>query len=63
MSHQQREKIYKYTVTFLKYGKMKTMTLEAESREHARLLFESRIEEIQAFTESGTNPFTIISIR
>ena len=56
-------KTYEYTITFLKYGKIKRMTLEAESREDARLAFWSRIEEMQAFTESGTTPFAILSIR
>jgi hypothetical protein len=63
MKHHARDKTYEYTITFLKYGKIKTMTLEAESREDARLLFQSRIAEMQAFTESGTDPFTILSIR
>ena len=63
MKRQTRDKTYEYTITFLKYGKIKTMTLEAESREDARLVFQSRITEMQAFTESGTAPFTILSIR
>lgn len=57
------EKRYEYTITFVKYGKIRTMTLEAESREDARLTFQRYIEEMQAFTESGTTPFTLLSIR
>jgi len=63
MKNHPREKTYEYTITFLKYGKIRTMTLEAESREDARLAFQSRIEEMQAFTESGAIPFIILSIR
>ena len=50
MKHHTRDKAYEYTITFMKYGKIKTMTMEAESREDALLLFQSRIEEIQANT-------------
>ena len=54
---------YDYVIIYLKYGKTKEMTLEAESREDARSLFWSRIEEMQAFTESWTAPFHVLSIR
>jgi hypothetical protein len=57
------EKTYEYTVTFLKYGKMQRMTVEAESREHAREVFQARVDDMQAFTESGSEVFEIISIR
>ena len=46
MKHHPRDKAYEYTITFMKYGKIKTMTMEAESREDALLLFQSRIEEM-----------------
>jgi hypothetical protein len=39
------------------------MTVEAESREHAREVFQARVDDMQAFTESGSEVFEIISIR
>jgi len=58
-----KERKYEYTVNFLKSGKIKEMRLEAKSRDDARKIFERRIAEMQAFTESGTSIFTILSIR
>ena len=57
------EKQYEYTVNFLQNGKIKDMKLVAESRDHARMIFENYVENMQAFTESGPEIFTILSIR
>jgi len=58
-----KELKYEYTVVFLKYGKIKEMKIDAKSRDDARKIFDRRVAEMQAFTESGTSPFTILSIR
>lgn len=58
-----QEATYDYTIGYLHGRKTKRMSVKAETRDHARQVFEERIADMQAFTESGTDIFTILSIR
>ena len=58
-----QEAAYDYTVSYLHGKKIKGMSVKAGTRDHARRIFEGRIADMQAFTESGTDIFTILSIR
>ena len=58
-----KDKTYPYRVSYLHGRKTKEMQIEAETREHARLLWQGKIDDMQAFTESGSDIFQIISIR
>lgn len=56
-------KLYDYAVGYLHGAKAKETLVKAETRDHAREIFEEQIADMQAFTESGPEIFAILSIR
>jgi len=58
-----KDKIYKYRVGYLYGGKIREMFVKAASMEHAREKWQRFIDDKQAFTESGSKPYRILSIR
>jgi len=57
-----KDRTFDYTVSYLAYNKIKKMIVSAKSYEHARKIWQRKIDDMQAFTESGSTPFHILYI-